>query len=115
MVPCALAIVLALAADGGKEKPLPAYAKAAQGRWAYGLYIKGKKAGWAIDEIKLAKRGGKDVLETINESVMETLFDGERSRRESKAVICYSLEGEGAIIYARIWRKDDGNELTREA
>src|SRR4051794_35648393 len=92
---------------GGKIASLAEFAKAAQGRWAYGLYIRGKKAGYAIDDIKVARRYGKDVLQSTTESVLVTLFDGERSRKESKAVICYALEGEGPIVYAKVWKKED--------
>ncbi|MBY0231342.1 MAG: transglutaminase-like domain-containing protein [Gemmataceae bacterium] len=108
-------LLLVLLAADAKEPPLLAWAKAAQGRWAYGLYIKGKKAGWSLDEIKVAKRDGKDVLVSSTESVLATQFDGVKSRKESRTTVTYSLEGEGPILHALAWKKDDATEVTREA
>ena len=111
-----LALIAALFPGADLETPsLVDYAKKAQGRWAYGLYVRGKKAGYAIDELKVVQRDGKDVLRSVTETLLVTLFDGEKSVKASKAVVCYALEGEGRIVYAKVWRKDDGTQLTREA
>jgi hypothetical protein len=82
---------------------------------AYGIYIKGKKVGWSIEELKLDKRDGEEVLLSISESYMQTLFDGEKSTKKDKTTYAYSLKGEGQILSASILKEDDGKPLLREA
>ncbi len=94
---------------------LLAWAKKAQGRFAYGLYIKDKKIGWVIEETKLGKRDGKDVLVSSTEEYSKTLFDGEKSEKEEKEVITYELTGEGAILQAETTAKEDGKTTVRKA
>lgn len=109
---CSLALSFlpsALAAE--KEESLLSYARSAQGRYAYGLYIKGKKAGWAVDEIKVVKRDGKDVLRSVSTLYKDTLFDRVRSRLESTTTVYYELEGDGAIVAAMHVQKQDGLEV----
>jgi hypothetical protein len=104
-----------------RDVPLPPtasltdWAKKAQGRYAYGLYITGKKVGWMIEELKPGKHDGKDVLKSLSESYMATTFDGEKSVKEEKSVISYELTGEGRIVHAEVWKKEDGKEVTRVA
>src|SRR5262249_17314532 len=106
---CAVALTFlpaALAAE--KEDTLVGYAKSAQGRFAYGMFVKGKKAGWAVDEIKVVKLDGKDVLRSVSTVFRETLFDKVRSRLEAKTTVIYELEGDGAILSATHEAKRDG-------
>ncbi len=91
-----------------------AWAKKAQGRYAYGLYIKDKKIGWVIEETRLARRDGKDVLVSSSETYTKTLFDGDKSEKEEKEVITYELTGEGTILAAEVNAKEDGKTTVRE-
>jgi hypothetical protein len=91
------------------------WAKKAQGRYAYGTYIKDKKTGWIIEEMKLGKHAGKDVLVSLSESYNSTLFDGEKNVKEEKTVITYELTGDGAILHAEVKQKEDGKETIRTA
>jgi hypothetical protein len=93
---------------------LLAWAKKAQGRFAYGLYIKDKKIGWVIEETKLAKHAGKDVLVSSTEEYTKTLFDGEKSEKEEKEVITHELTGEGTILMAEVTAKEDGKTTVRK-
>ena len=90
------------------------WAKKSQGRYAYGVYLAGKKVGWSIDELKLGKPTGKEVLLSINESYLRTKFDGEESIKEEKSVIVYELEGDGTILSAEVKKKEDRKETVRE-
>jgi hypothetical protein len=113
---CAIVLTflpVALAAE--KEETLLSYAKTAQGRFAYGMFVKGKKAGWAVDEIKVVHVGGKDVLRSVSTVFRETLFDKVRSRLESKTTVIYEVEGDGAIISATHEADRDGIKVKVEA
>jgi hypothetical protein len=104
-----------MAEESPAAQTLPQWAKQAQSRVAYGIYVKGKKVGWSIEELKLDKRDGEPVLLSISESFMQTLFDGEKSTKKDKMTYVYSLKDEGAILSASIFKEDDGKALIREA
>lgn len=109
-------VCVAWAADETPKGPtLAEWAKSAQGKVAYGLYIKGKKVGWSVDEIKLAKRDGKDVVLYTSESLFQTLFDGEKSTKKDRTEFSYGLDGDGPLLHAKVFKEDDGKVITREA
>jgi len=103
---------------GAEDKPadpsLAQWAKGAVSRVAYGIYIKGKKVGWAIEEIKLGEREGKPVLLSSSESFMQTLFDGEKSVKKEQQTLVYSLEGKGELLAGSVAKEDDGKLLRRQ-
>jgi hypothetical protein len=113
-VVCVCVLAGRSADDKGKDRPsMLEWAKKSQARVAYGIYIKGKRVGWSVDEIKLAKRDGKDVLVATSESYMVTLFDGEKSTKADKSTYTYSLEGDGPMLHADVFKEDDGKAITR--
>ena len=89
------------------------WAKKAQSRIAYGVYFKDKKVGWSVEELKLGKHKGTDVLFSTSETYMVTLFDKERSVKHEKSNICFELTGQGPILFADTYRKEDGKLVTR--
>lgn len=89
------------------------WAKSAQGRVAYGMYFRGKKVGWVIEEMKVVQRKGEPVLHSTSQTYMLTLFDGEKSLKEETSATWYSLAEDGQILMAESIRKDDGKEVTR--
>jgi hypothetical protein len=89
------------------------WAKRSQVRHAYGLYMKGKKVGWTVDEMKVGQRGGRPVLLSTSDMVMVTLFDGEKSVKEEKATTVYEFSGDGAILSAEMTRQEDGKKVVR--
>src|SRR5437660_9039005 len=91
------------------------WAKKMEGRLAYGMYIGGKKCGWIVDEVKLGKHEGTEVVRVTSQSYMATLFDGEKSLKEETTLFCYALTGDGPIVFARQYQKEDGKELKRLA
>jgi hypothetical protein len=90
------------------------WAKKFQGRYAYGIYHKDKKAGWAIEEAKLGNHEGKTVLVCMSESCSATLFDGVKTTKEEKSVVTYELAGEGTILQAEVQAKEDGKTTHRK-
>src|SRR5215475_9455450 len=99
-------VLLGLVPAGVRAEEKPAslleYAKKSECRLPYSIAFKGNKAGYNIDEQKLGKHKGLDVLRVTSESSMETLFDGEKSVRNETTLICYELTGVGAIVYAEV-------------
>jgi hypothetical protein len=115
---CAVLVVLASVVFlPAREAPpsLADWAKKVQGRRAYGLYMGGKKAGWVIEDFKLARHAGTPVLEVYSEMYMATLFEGQKSVKEEKTRFCYELAGAGNIVFASQYRQEDGKELSRRA
>jgi Transglutaminase-like superfamily len=111
-------LLLSLASPAGAAGPPPApdslaaWAKRSQGRYAYGMYVRGKKMGWIVMDLKLATHGGRPVLQTTQESHSVTLFDGEKSVKTDKVVVRYELAGEGTILSAEKTVKEDGRVST---
>jgi hypothetical protein len=93
---------------------LAEWARKSQGRHAYGVYVKGKKVGWSIEEMKLGKRDGKAVLLSLSEQHIVTAFDGEKSVIDESSTVTYSLEGDGPIIHALArYRRDRLRQVRR--
>src|SRR5262249_34985458 len=80
-----------------------------------GMYLGGKKCGWLVEHSQLGKHDGKDVLRVSSELYMVTQFDGEKSGKEEKTLICYELTGTGTIVFASQHRKEDGKEVSQQA
>jgi hypothetical protein len=104
---CVLLLGLATPAQAVGPPPpsaasLAEWAKRAQGRYAYGMYVRDKKMGWIIVELKVVRYGRQTVLQAIQEAHSETL-----------SVIRYELAGEGAILSATKVTKDDDSTLTQ--
>jgi hypothetical protein len=91
------------------------YVLKSQVRLAYGEYIKNTKVGWKTEEMKLGKHDGKEVAVVVSESYETTLYQGEKTVSAEKSTVCYSLEGDGPIVYAEVYAKEDGKETTRKA
>jgi transglutaminase/protease-like cytokinesis protein 3 len=129
VVPSALVLVIWLCPapsssivgrDEVKEKDdlptsLREYAVRAQGRHAYGLYVKGKKVGWEIEDFRVVKEDGKEVLVATSESHFQTTSEGEKSVSTEHAVTVYELEGEGTILRADVKAVSDKTVTTRKA
>ncbi len=86
------------------------WARKSTGRFAYGLYMRGQKIGWTIDELKLGMHQGQRVVVSTNETYMQTQYEGVRSVREEKTTTKYELTGDGAIVFAEEIRREDGQE-----
>jgi hypothetical protein len=112
-----LFLFVSVIAVPAREAPvsLAEWAKKRQARHAYGMYMGGKKCGWIVEQSRLGKYAGKDVLEVTSESYMATTFDGEKSVKEELTRSCYELTGTGNILFAEQRTKEDGKEMTRQA
>jgi transglutaminase-like putative cysteine protease len=91
------------------------FAKRFQGRFAFGVFVQeNKKVGWETEEAKLGQHDGKDVLIVTSESFLSISVDGEKSVSRELTTTSYELEGEGAIVHARVVATEDGRTTTRE-
>ncbi len=86
------------------------YAERSQRRQAYGVYAKGQKLGWAIDEFVLDRHDGRDVAVHTLEVQGRVALGNEVARFEEKETTCYELEGQGEIVFAEKRSLEDGNE-----
>jgi hypothetical protein len=106
----AVAPTAPLAAKEPKQDSLRAYVLQKQGRQAYGVYVRGKKLGWFIDEIKLGKYGDKAAAVHVAEVYIAISREGEKSVLEAKSTTYYSLEGDGTILFAEERKLQDSTE-----
>lgn len=106
-------LAAALAGADDKAATLLEWAKKSQGRYAYGVYFSGKKVGYIIEEVKLARRDGKEVIHSTSETFMSTLFDGEKSVKKERSLTCYELTAPGHILFAEVSRLEDGKQIDR--
>ena len=104
-----------LPARDARPQSLREYVLKNQVRLAYGEYIKNTKVGWKTEEMKLGKHDGQEVAVVVSESYETTLYQGAKTVTQEKTTVCYSLEGEGAIVCADVYAKEDGKETTRKA
>ncbi len=79
------------------------------------MYIKKVKIGWMVDELKLGKYAGRDVLVSVSQIHTSVVTDGERSTTTEASTLYYDLEGEGAILAVDSVTKEDGKETVRKA
>ena len=79
---------ISLAPAAGVPPSHLVWARASEGRFAYGTYFKDKKVGWIVEETKLGRHDGRPVLFSTSESQMVTLFDGEKSVKQEKSLTC---------------------------
>jgi hypothetical protein len=95
------------------DNSLRAYVLHCKGRYAYGIYVHGKKVGWEVDEITLGRRDGKEVALFTTEGYSAVTLRGVKSITEDRSTVCYSLEGDGKIVFAESWSREDGKEIRR--
>jgi Transglutaminase-like superfamily len=91
------------------------YVLKSQVRLAYGEYIRKTKVGWKTEEMKLGRHDGKEVAVVVSESYETTLYQGTKTVSQEKTTVCYSLEGDGPVVFAEAYAKEDGKETTRKA
>ena len=97
------------------DRSLAAYVQGAQHRQAYGIYVKQRKLGWAIDEVKLGQYAGREVAVQTYEEHWRYTAGGEVSHGEARTVNYYELEGKGEIVFAVEEVTEDGTTLRRTA
>lgn len=98
-------------ADGS----LRAYVADISGKQAYGIYLTNRKVGWQIDDTRLGTRNGRPVAIETEDSYTELKLDREKTIKTSKSITCYSLEGDGPIVFAEERTVEDGGEIVRTA
>ncbi|MCE7873491.1 transglutaminase domain-containing protein [bacterium CPR1] len=91
------------------NESLEDYARRIQGRHSYGVYMAGKKAGWALMSFQLESRQGRQVLVFRENFSMRITFMGQKSSLDSKAETVYALDGKGEIVSAQETEDEDGN------
>jgi hypothetical protein len=106
-----LFVAMLVAPPPGPSAPasaLRAFAKKSEGRFAYGIYLKNKKVGWMIEDRKMAKYAGQDVLTSVEQDYMSFTVDGEKTvNSETKTTHC-ELTGAGAILFVESRKTEDG-------
>ena len=97
------------------QESLKDYIVRSAGSTAYGIYVGDKKAGWEVDEVRLARRDGKDAGLLTTHSYVAVTVDGTKTVQEEKTAIYYALEGEGTVLFAEDRNTEDNQETVRTA
>ena len=87
-------------------------AKRPQGGEYLGLYLQGKKAGWAFSDVELATVDGKPVVKAKSAVTLSAIIGGQKTERHMEEERFYEAKDGGALLSFRIERVGDGgNEL----
>ncbi len=68
-----------------------------------------------MDEVRLARRDGKDAGLLTTHSYVAVTVDGTKTVQEEKTAIYYALEGEGTVLFAEDRNTEDNQETVRTA
>ena len=115
VVAIALLLIPFAPAQEPKTESLKEFVQKNTTRHAVGLYLQNKKVGWMITELKLGTRGGKEVAVEKSEMLLKLKAESETSVVTEKELICYSLEGDGRIVYAENRSTSDGKDTVHIA
>ena len=80
----------------------------------FGVYLVGRKAGWARMEVLPGTRGGEKVLLSREETVLEVTLGERVVRRSQKEEKVYQAKPGGRLLAYRSERSGDGGDRTLE-
>jgi hypothetical protein len=83
-------------------------AEAWLGRQAYGMYMMGKKVGFAVNETSRVERQGVPALQVDWKMQFEIKMFGEVAKSTNHSTEWYALQGEGQLLGARSIEVSDG-------
>jgi hypothetical protein len=95
--------------------PLKEYARKCQARYTYSFYFGDKKVGRIVEESRLGRRDGRDVLVKTTEMHLDVERDGETTKKTDKTIDRYALTGEGALVGSERRTTEDGKETILRA
>ncbi len=119
----ALAVALAPAGPGAAPAPAPrpapkvrdpdvlTLARPKGPEW-FGIYLLGKKTGWARMEVARESRGGRPVLLARQETVVQVTLGDRVVRRAQKDEKVYEARPGGRLLEYRSERRGDGGDRT---
>ncbi|MBS2032034.1 MAG: transglutaminase family protein [Deltaproteobacteria bacterium] len=81
----------------------------AGGEWM-GLYLQGKKAGWAFTDVKGATFDGQPAVEAISDVALSATIGGAKTEREMHEERYYQPRNGGLLIGVQIDKTGDGGE-----
>lgn len=98
-----------------KTETLKQFVKANTTRHSVGLYLKGKKVGWMVSELKLGTHQGQEVAIDTSEMLLQLSAEGENSSNRQLEKTYFSLEGAGKIVFAETRSTSDGKDTVYTA
>lgn len=94
------------------ENPLRKFAENAQGSFACGLYLGGKKVGYLIASSKIIKRGDSDFFEQKMETLFKATKRGKPFIDKSTLTRLFNLDGNGELTSVEQVNERDGATYT---
>ena len=90
------------------ETPIRKFAKDAQGSFACGLYLNGKKVGYLVGTSKVVKRGDTEFFEQKMETLISAAKDGKKFSDKSTLTRLFNLDGNGQLYSIEQVSERDG-------
>jgi hypothetical protein len=111
-----LALLLALAAPAfaaeghlGRKPTVLTLPRPASGEWM-GLYLQGKKAGWAFSNVTFAVFDGTPAVKAVSEVALSANIGGAKTERHLREERFYAYKDGGALVGIQIDKTGDGGE-----
>jgi hypothetical protein len=83
------------------------------GEW-YGLYVLGKKAGYAFSELRLSEHQGQKAIALRNEVTLKASIGGAATERTIRETRVYEPKDFGRLLAFTVQKSGDGGEETLE-
>jgi hypothetical protein len=100
-------------ASVSKSAPQVLQAKRPKGGEWMGLYLAGKKAGWAFSDLDETTWEGQKVVRATNEVLLSATIGGAKSERKMREERYYEPKEGGALLGFHIERTGDGGNETQ--
>ena len=97
------------AAAPGSQPDVMTLKRPVGGEWM-GLYLQGKKAGWAFTDVKSATFEGQPAVETISDVALSATIGGAKTERQMHEERYYQPRNGGLLVGVQIDKTGDGGE-----
>lgn len=79
------------------------------GEWM-GLYLQGKKAGWAFTDVTQGQWNGQPAIQAVSDVALSATIGGAKTERKVHEVRYYELKDAGRLLAVEIDKTGDGGE-----
>lgn len=103
---------LSVKAPEAADSPVRKFAENAQGTFACGLYLNGKKVGYQVISSRIVKRGDTDFFEQKTETLISAKKEGKPFSDKSTLTRLFNLDNNGELTNIELVGERDGATYT---
>lgn len=103
---------LSVKSPAAADNPMRKFAQNAQGTFACGLYLNGKKVGYMVNSSKIVKRGDTDFFEQKVETMISAKKEGKPFVDKSMLTRMFNLDNNGELTSIDLVSERDGATYT---